>query len=101
MNNKLAIVFDDSGSMSGQPIKDAHSGVRGFTNQCIPTETSIAVYPLNDDPKPLTCNYDLLNMAVSGIRATGGTPLYAKTQVALNSSDSYDRLVIFSDGDPH
>jgi|SRR5580765_390382 len=100
MANKLAIVFDDSGSMNGQKIRDAHDGVRGFTNQCIPTETSLAVYPLNDDYKPLTCNYDLLNLAVSSIRATGGTPLYAKTQQALKHSDGYDRLVLFSDGDP-
>jgi Mg-chelatase subunit ChlD len=100
MNNKLAIIFDDSGSMGGQKIKDAHAGVRGFSTQCIPTETSLAVYPLNAEPKPLTCNYDLLNILVSSIQATGGTPLYGRTQLALSSADKYDRLILFSDGDP-
>jgi Mg-chelatase subunit ChlD len=96
--NKLGIVFDDSGSMSGQPIKDAHSAIRNFSASCNPHDTSLAIYPLNAESKDLTCNYDLLNIYVSTINATGGTPLYKTTEEALENK--HTRLIIFSDGDP-
>lgn len=107
MPTKLAIVFDDSGSMASQnekgdktKIEDAKSGIRNFSAQCNPRDTALAVYPLNVDPKPLTCNFDLLNLLVASIGATGGTPLYGKTTEMLNSGDGYTRGILFSDGEP-
>ena len=107
MPQKLAIVFDDSGSMAtatesgGKPkIEDAKAGIRNFSSSCNPRDTSIAVYPLNVNMKPLTCNFDLLNLLCTSIRATGGTPLYTKTIDMLKSPDNYSRGILFSDGEP-
>jgi uncharacterized LabA/DUF88 family protein len=62
-------------------------------------ETSIAVYPLNVEAKPLTCDYDLLNMYVLGIKATGGTPLYGALRDLIEKED-ITRAIAFSDGQP-
>lgn len=107
MPTKLAIVFDDSGSMGSMnekgdksKIEDAKAGIRNFTTQCNPRDTALAVYPLNVDSKPLTCNFDLLNLLVASIGPTGGTPLYGKTTEMLQSVDTYTRGILFSDGEP-
>lgn len=107
MPTKLAIVFDDSGSMAERnekgdksKIEDAKSGIRNFSAQCNPRDTALAVYPLNVEAKPLTCNFDLLNLLVASINATGGTPLYSKTTEMLQSPDGYTRGILFSDGEP-
>jgi hypothetical protein len=97
--NRLGIVFDDSGSMSGSAITDAHSAVKNFTASCNFNDTSICLYPLNKDPKPLTVDYDLLNIFVMGIQADGGTPLYT-TLLKMIENDSITRGVVFSDGSP-
>lgn len=107
MPTKLAIVFDDSGSMAEMnekgdkaKIEDAKAGIRNFTAQCNPRDTALAVYPLNVESKPLTCNFDLLNLLVASISPKGGTPLYGKTSEMLQSPDSYTRGLLFSDGEP-
>lgn len=107
MPTKLAIVFDDSGSMGAMnekgdktKIEDAKSGIRNFSTQCNPRDTALAVYPLNVASKPLTCNFDLLNLLVASIGPTGGTPLYGKTIEMLQSPDNYTRGLLFSDGEP-
>jgi hypothetical protein len=107
MPNKLAIVFDDSGSMGSMnekgdksKIEDAKNGIRNFSAQCSPRDTALAVYPLNAEAKALTCNFDLLNLLVASIPSSGGTPLYGITTTMLKSEDNYTRGILFSDGDP-
>lgn len=107
MPTKLAIIFDDSGSMGEMnekgdkaKIEDAKAGIRNFSTQCNPRDTALAVYPLNVEAKPLTCNFDLLNLLVASINAKGGTPLYGKTIEMLQSPDGYTRGILFSDGEP-
>jgi hypothetical protein len=97
--NRLGIVFDDSGSMSGEAITNAHSAVKNFTASCDFNTTSICLYPLNIDPKPLTVDYDLLNLFVLGIKAGGGTSLYGKLNLMI-TNESITRGVVFSDGSP-
>lgn len=97
--NRLGIVLDDSGSMGTDGMENAHKAVRGFTNSCNMLDTSIAVVPLNKASQPLTCNYDLLNMYVSSIHATGGTPIYRKLDEMITNV-KITRGVLFSDGDP-
>lgn len=97
--NRIGMVFDDSGSMGGQAIQDAHSAVKNFTASCNFNDTSIAIYPLNLEPKPLTVDYDILNMFVMGIKATGSTALYTKL-LDMFTKESITRAVVFSDGDP-
>lgn len=97
--SRIAIIMDDSGSMSGQPMRDAHDGIQAFTQSCNPMNTSLSIYPLNAPSQKLTINYDILNAYVRGVWATGGTPLYEITQEALTTN--LTRAILFSDGCPN
>jgi hypothetical protein len=97
--NRLGLVCDDSGSMSGEAINNAHSAVRNFTANCKPQDTSITIYPLNAESKPLTCDFDILNLYWSSIGATGGTPLYTILK-RLIETEKITRAIVFSDGGP-
>lgn len=96
--NRFAIGFDDSGSMAGETIRDAHKAVGAFLNHCNPAETSVAIYPFNAEKKALSCDYTLITMYVNGIEATGGTPLYETMVLILQ--ESITRGILFSDGQP-
>lgn len=97
--NRLGMVIDDSGSMGTDGMNNAHLAVKGFTASCSMLDTSIAVYPLNKEPKHLICNYDLVNLFVSTIMATGSTPIYAILD-KLVTNEPITRAVLFSDGSP-
>jgi hypothetical protein len=97
--NRLGIIFDDSSSMSGEKIEDAYVAIRNFTNSCNQLDTSIAFYPMNASPRDLTIDYDVLNMYVQSIGASGGTPLYTKLRELIENVE-ITRAVVFSDGDP-
>lgn len=97
--NRIGIVLDDSGSMGSEGMDNAHKAVKGFTNSCNMTDTSIAVYPLNAKAQTLTCDYDILNAYVCGIGSTGGTPIYG-ILANLIEQESITRAVVFSDGEP-
>jgi Mg-chelatase subunit ChlD len=95
--NRLGLVIDDSGSMGS--MDNAHKAVQGFTANCNMRDTNIAVYPLNKESKHLVCDYDLVNLYVSGLQATGGTPIY-KILENLITEENITRAVLFSDGSP-
>lgn len=102
---RVEIVFDNSGSMSGDRIKDAKEGVTEFMKACTPNETAIRVTPVDTNsaqPLSFTCDLPAIAMRVSELRAIGGTPLYSKLLNALgkgNRSDLYPtRIIAFSDG---
>ncbi len=102
--NRIGMIFDDSGSMGSREytdskISNAHTAVKNFTASCNMNDTSIAIYPLNMEPKPLTIDYDILNMWVLGLTGTGGTPLYT-TLLKLIDNENITRAVVFSDGSP-
>jgi Mg-chelatase subunit ChlD len=98
--NRIGLICDDSGSMGTDKMTDAHSAVSGFLTNCKPQETSICIYPLNAQPKPLSCNYDIIRMYWNGINATGGTPLYSKLKEMIEKDSLVNRAVVFSDGSP-
>lgn len=99
VKNRLAIEFDDSGSMQGEPLQNAKLAVRNFTASCDARETSIAVYPMNQEKKELTNDYNLINLYVTSLQAsTGGTPLFTKMIELLDAPIS--RGILFSDGEP-
>lgn len=97
--NRIGILFDDSGSMDGQPITDAKQGISNFFSCCNPQETSICIYPLNSSPIALSIDYTLSNVLMNGISARNGTPLYRKL-VQMLQDNSLTRCVVFSDGIP-
>jgi Mg-chelatase subunit ChlD len=103
---RVEIVFDNSGSMAGQEIKDAKEGVTEFMKACTPNETAIRVVPVDSTRSSVTLNFtcDLpaVAMRVQEFKAEGGTPLYSKLLNALGKggrSDLYPtRIIAFSDG---
>ena len=99
VDNRLGIIMDDSGSMSGDPIFNAHKAIKAFTDSCNMLDTSIAIYPINQPSKPLICDYDVVNLYVSNILATGGTELYGKLELLIKEQP-ITRAIVFSDGDP-
>lgn len=107
---RVEIVFDNSGSMGGQAIKDAKEGVTEFMKACTPNETAIRITPLNSasyenansNVIKFTCNLPTIAAKLAGFDAGGGTPLYQKIKSALTNEHRGDltpsRIIAFSDG---
>jgi len=100
MQNRIGIIFDDSGSMSGDAINQAHLAIEAFVKNCNQFDTALALYPLNADKKPLSSNFAEIALYGMSIPATGGTPLYEKL-VELFDNESITRAIAFSDGAPN
>jgi len=98
VEERLGIVFDDSGSMGGEKIKDAHEGVEEFLRSCAKDKTSVAIYPMNAQPLHLSLNLPALALLTKEIEATGGTPL-VEVSKRLLTEESLTRMIIFSDGE--
>jgi Mg-chelatase subunit ChlD len=110
----LDIVFDNSGSMSGQALTDAKDGVTEFMMACTPNETALRIVPLNNGDFALTkvtntftCDLPLIaGTVLDKIHAEGGTPLYKVIQdgmyppVESEQQLKAKRMVVFSDGIP-
>ena len=99
MPERIGIVMDDSGSMSGQQMKDAHDGIEEFLRCCKPTTTSVAIYPMNAEPIRLNTTLPQTAILVKKIQATDSTPLL-ETLVSLKKNESITRAIVFSDGSP-
>src|SRR5271154_5286228 len=102
--DKIRIIFDDSGSMAGDKIKDAREGVIEFLKNCAINQTAVAVHPLeyqNTDLTKLTTNLPALSVLVQSIPDTGGTPLFQTLQKAQQAEPKATRFVVFSDGAPN
>lgn len=93
---KIRIIFDDSYSMEGQSIKDAHEGCEEFLRNCIPNQVAIAVHPMNREPIELETNLPLLATKIKEISAIGSTPLFATLNYAFTEGTT--RFIVFSDG---
>lgn len=112
MPDRIGIVFDDSGSMSGYAsgsfgwndtngestkIKDAHAGVEEFLRSCKPGKTAVAIYPMNARPMALSCDLIALAMQIKAIEPDGGTPLLPTLDKMLDEN-KLTRAIAFSDG---
>lgn len=97
--NRLVLVFDDSGSMSGQPLTDAKAAVGAFLRSCNPSDTAIALYPLCAEKRPLVNDFPLVDLQKELLEATGGTPLYTVLTEAI-TKEPLTRAIAFSDGSP-
>jgi Mg-chelatase subunit ChlD len=98
--DRIGIIFDDSGSMSGQRIKDAQVGTIEFLRYCTVNQVAVAVYPMNKEPIELDTNLPELAALVGCIRATGSTPMFETLEKAQKAEIQLTRLIIFSDGRP-
>ena len=100
MPDRIGIVMDDSGSMSGQKITDAHAGIDEFLRCCKPTTTAVCIYPMNEEPIRLNTTLPQTAIMIQKIKATGGTPLL-ETLDAMIAENSITRAIVFSDGSPN
>jgi len=100
IKDKIGIVFDDSGSMSGSAIQEAKDGVIEFLRSCIPNTTAIAIYPMNAPAIRLDTDLPKLAAQVLTIKATDYTPLVETTIRLIEQTNGITRGVVFSDGSP-
>lgn len=101
IKDRLALVFDDSGSMAcADKIKLVRDGVIEFLRNCTPNQTAVGIYPLCKASKSMTTNLPELAAYVSDIQASGGTPLVRIILTALNANNQLSRIIAFSDGQP-
>jgi len=100
IKDRLGIVFDDSSSMYGSKIKEARDGVIEFLRNCVPNQTAVAIYPMNDTAYPLDTNLPYLAGKVLDIQAVGSTPLVRTAIQMLGVNTTLTRGIIFSDGSP-
>jgi Mg-chelatase subunit ChlD len=109
--DRIRIIFDDSGSMSGRPIEDARKGVIEFLRNCIPNQTAVAIQCMNDGEAEYAAKYAAIRELQSNLVALastlkdqswilGGTPLFATLQKTLKLTPKATRVVMFSDGEP-
>lgn len=98
--DKIKIIFDDSGSMKGQKILDAHAGCVEFLRYCQINQVAVGIYPMNKDAIPVETNLPEVAALIPHIEATGYTPLYATLYKAMKEEVKATRYIIFSDGSP-
>lgn len=101
VKDRIHIIFDDSGSMNGQSILDAHAGTQEFLKNCEANKVAVAVYPMNMEPIILDTNLPKIAALVPLIKATGGTPMFVTLKSAQNTEIKATRYIIFSDGQPN
>ena len=79
-DERVEIIFDNSGSMAGQAITDAKEGVTEFMKACTPNQTAIRVVPVDSQGdnalqvylrSSRSCDASLSRV----FDASGGTPL--------------------------
>ena len=96
------IVFDDSGSMSGQ-ITNAKKGVVEFLRNSIPNHTAVAVHFMNTREWSTALRSDLPLLGKDIEEASlvsGSTPFFNTMKRALEAKPVLTRLIAFTDGAP-
>lgn len=100
--DRIRIVFDDSGSMAGE-IDNAKKGVVEFLRNCIPNQTAVAVHFMNTTEWSTELRSNLPQLGVDvqeAFLSSGGTPFFNTIKRALESTPKLTRLVAFTDGAP-
>lgn len=97
MENRLGLVFDDSGSMGGDKIQKAKEGVTEFIKSCNPSQTAICLYHFGDSNLVMTTDLISVGFYANGLNAEHGTPLF-KTLDKLINAENITRAIVFSDG---
>lgn len=95
--NRLCLMLDCSGSMSGEHLDNLKDAVTNFVNRCNFFETSIAcsTFPKSEDLE-LTNDPHGVTAFATGLSAGGGTPMHACLTHCL--AKPMTRGIIVSDG---
>jgi len=100
---RFVLVVDVSGSMSGQPLKDAKSGLKAFVNKMESSDIA-ALISFNTSvtiSHPMTNNKRDLDKVIDALEARGGTHIYDAVAKALEMCKGYEEnsaVVLFTDG---
>lgn len=102
--NRLALLLDVSGSMSGSKIQSLRDACSTFVTSCSFRDTALALEPFGEgNPPPnrlaLTCFQPILLTTVMSLHASGSTPMADAMDYVLNTY-SLTRCVLVSDGQP-
>jgi len=102
--NKMALVPDDSGSMSGH-VENVREAMIEFLRSCKPNEDAICIHTLcarNTDLEKLQTDLPKLAGAIKSMRfGLGGTPLFGTMKRVLTELDPpINRMIVFTDGSP-
>lgn len=100
--NRIALMLDASGSMSGNKIESLREACQSFVQNCNFGDTALALETFGAEPEihiALTCQQPLLMMTAMSLAACGNTPMATTMDYTLNSY-SITRGVIVSDGQP-
>jgi Mg-chelatase subunit ChlD len=100
--NRIALLLDASGSMSGQKIVSLRDAVASFINNCDFSTTALAIETFGDEHAhrvAMMCVMPILLSTAMVIPAEGGTPLAPAMDYALMTY-SMTRAVCVSDGQP-
>jgi uncharacterized protein YegL len=100
---RFLLVVDVSGSMNGQPLDDAKSGLTSFISKMEDSDEA-ALVTFSDQitiHQSMTDNQDELRRGVRSMRSGGGTHLYDAVAKAIVMSKSYKgntAIVLLTDG---
>lgn len=102
--NRIALLLDCSGSMSGDKIAKLREAAQAFLDNCDMSNTALAIQTFGGDDQstgrvPLTVLHPMLMMTILGLSAEGSTPMHAAmSQATFNWPVT--RCVLVSDGQP-
>jgi len=100
LSNRIALILDCSGSMSGEPIELLKKAVEAFAESCNFTNTSVALRPFpQGDKRPLTALRPLIIASAQMLDAGGGTPMGQAMDDTITNVP-ITRAVLVSDGEP-
>lgn len=98
--NRIGIIIDDSGSMGEEGMKMVHQGIDAFVKNCNYGIDALALYPLEQEHKPLTNNLAEIAIYGQSLHIHGSTPLFERL-INLIDNEPITRAVAFSDGSPN
>lgn len=97
--NRIGLMLDVSGSMSGEKIEMCRLAGSSFCDQCDPAETAVAVNTFEPSLRiNLSTMFPFISAEISHLRTMGGTPM-AEAMVEMLHNEPITRGVIVSDGE--
>lgn len=98
--DKIIIIADDSGSMSGRPFEQEKKAIEAFLGVCNPGTTAVGVTPMNKEVIPLSMLHYAILIKIKNWNDwdLGGTPMFKAIEKAIEQNPT--RTCLISDGQP-